>query len=220
MARRHGLVGIMVTVVVALGFRSAVADWYDVPTGSMQPTILIGDRIFVNKLAYDLKVPFVGTRLATWGDPVRGDIVVCSSPVDGTRLVKRIIAGPGDEVAMRDGRLWINGEPLDYAADPAVGLPMGESGRGMEFGTERLGGREHPVAATPWRRAVRDFGPLTVPADRFFVMGDNRDNSGDSRHWGFVERDAVAGRALGLVMSLDRQDGWRPRWSRFGRQLS
>lgn len=219
MARRHGIVGILVTVVAALGFRSAIADWYDVPTGSMQPTILIGDRIFVNKLAYDLKVPFTGVRVATWGDPARGDIVICASPVDGVRLVKRVVAGPGDEVAMRDGRLWINGRQLAYVPDPAVGEPLGDAGRGMEFSRETLGEHEHAVAAAPWKRAVRDFGPVTVPADSYFVMGDNRDNSGDSRHWGFVDRGTIAGQATGLVMSFDRENRWRPRWSRFGRGL-
>lgn len=219
LACRHGVVGIVVTVVAVLGFRSAVADWYDVPTGSMQPTILIGDRIFVNKLAYDLKVPFTGVRIATWGDPVRGDVVICASPVDGTRLVKRVVAGPGDEVAMKDGLVWINGRRLTYVPDAAGGIPLGEAGLGMTFSRETLGGREHIVAAMPGKRSMRDFGPVTVPADSYFVMGDNRDNSGDSRHWGFVDRGTVAGRVTGLAMSLDKENGWRPRWSRFGRNL-
>lgn len=219
-ARRQGLVGILVTVVAALGFRSAVADWYDVPTGSMQPTILIGDRIFVNKLAYDLTVPFAGIEVARRGDPERGDIVICASPADGVRLVKRVIALPGDVIAMQGGQLVINGEVLDYEAAPGVGAPMGEGGRGMEFSLETLGERVHPVAHMPWRRAVRDFGPVEVPAGKYFMMGDNRDNSGDSRHWGFVDREAISGRVTCVALSLDREHGWLPRWSRFGRELN
>ena len=218
-ARRQGLIGILVMVVAALGFRSAVADWYDVPTGSMQPTILIGDRIFVNKLAYDLTVPFTGIEVARWSDPARGDIVICSSPADGVRLVKRVIALPGDVIAMQGGRLVINGDVLDYETAPGAGAPMGEDGRGMEFSLETLGERVHPVARMPWRRAVRDFGPVEVPAGKYFMMGDNRDNSGDSRHWGFVDREAISGRATGIALSLDREHGWLPRWSRFGRGL-
>jgi len=219
-ARRQGLVGIIVMVVAALGFRSAVADWYDVPSGSMQPTILVGDRIFVNKLAYDVTVPFTGIEVARWGDPARGDIVICSSPADGVRLVKRVVAVPGDVIAMREGRLVINGEVSRYRIDPSVGVPMGDDGNGMEFYTETLGERTHPVARMPWRRAVRDFGPLEVPAGKYFMMGDNRDNSGDSRLWGFVDRETVTGRVTGIALSLDREHGWWPRWSRFGRGVS
>lgn len=217
--RRQGLVGFIVTIAVALGFRSAIADWYDVPTGSMQPTILIGDRIVVNKLAYELRVPFTGIEVARWADPEPGDIVICNSPADGVRLVKRVVAVPGDVVAMESGRLVINGESLAYEAAPGVGAPMGDGGNGMIFMEETLGDTVHPVAAMPWRRAVRDFGPVTIPAGKYFMMGDNRDNSGDSRHWGFVDRETISGRATGIALSLDREHGWRPRWSRFGRGL-
>ena len=92
---RHWIFSTLLLVLTVFSFRSAVADWNDVPTGSMKPTILIGDRIFVNKLAYDLKIPFTSTRLATWGDPERGDIVICWSPADGARLVKRVVGGAG-----------------------------------------------------------------------------------------------------------------------------
>src|SRR2546421_2529771 len=96
-------------VVLMIIFRSALADWNDVPTGSMNPTILEGDRIFVNKLAYDLKVPFTTWHVAEWADPGRGDVVVFYSPVDGERLVKRVAAVPGDTVAMVNNQLVVNG---------------------------------------------------------------------------------------------------------------
>jgi signal peptidase I len=216
--RQSWLFSILVMLLVVGGFRSAIADWHDVPTGSMRPTIEIGDRIVVNKLAYDLKLPFTRVRLLTWAAPARGEIVTCYSPVDGTRLVKRVVAVPGDVIAMRGSRLLINGEPVSYAplpgaADRADDLP------GAVLWTEDLAGREHTVAIMPEVRAVREFGPVSVPAGKFFMMGDNRDNSGDSRHFGFVDRGAIAGRVVGVALSLDRQGDWRPRWSRFFQRL-
>src|SRR4051812_49838603 len=103
-------------VLVVLSFRSSIADWNDVPTGSMKPNILEGDRIFVNKLAYDLKVPFTTMHLATWDNPRRGDVVVFFSPDEGVRLVKRVIAVPGDTVELRDNELYLNGNRAEYSA--------------------------------------------------------------------------------------------------------
>src|SRR6186713_1565178 len=100
----------LLMLLVVSSLRSALADWNDVPTGSMKPTIEIGDRVVVNKLAYDLKLPFTTIELFRWGNPKRGDIVVLFSPVDGTRLVKRVVALPGDRVAMYDNQLYVNGK--------------------------------------------------------------------------------------------------------------
>ena len=100
---------VLIALLLATSFKSAIADWNVVPTGSMQPSILEGDRIFVNKLAFDLKVPYTTWHIAEWGSPVRGDIVVFYSPVDGQRLVKRVVGLPGDTIAMRNNRLVING---------------------------------------------------------------------------------------------------------------
>jgi len=217
--RQSWLFSILVMLLVVGGFRSAVADWHDVPTGSMQPTIQIGDRIVVNKLAYDLKIPFTRVRLLTWGEPARGEIVTCYSPADGARLVKRVVAVPGDVIEMRGSRLLINGETATYAPLPGA-ADGGAEPPGVVYWTEDLTGREHTVAIMPDARAVRDFGPVAVPAGKFFMMGDNRDNSGDSRHFGFVDRSAVAGRVVGVALSLDKADAWRPRWSRFFQRLS
>src|SRR5215468_9503033 len=103
-------------ILLAIGFsiRSSLADWNDVPTGSMRPTILEGDRVYVNKLAYDLKVPFTTWHIAEWDNPHPGDIVVFFSPYDGQRLVKRVIGLPGDTIELRDNSLVINGEPIKY----------------------------------------------------------------------------------------------------------
>src|SRR5437867_6033459 len=105
---------LLVLALVLFSLRSSLADWNDVPTGSMKPTILEGDRVFVNKLAFDLKVPFTTWRLATWGEPKRGDIVVFFSPYDGIRLVKRVIGLPGDQIELRDNKLFVNGTAVDY----------------------------------------------------------------------------------------------------------
>jgi signal peptidase I len=223
-AKKSWLVGwwewirpIVIVLLVLSVLRSAVADWNDVPSGSMRPTILEGDRIFVNKLAYDLKVPFLGWRLVQWSSPQRGEVVVFFSPLDGTRMVKRVIAVPGDQVELRDNQLLINGEPATYEPlDAAIidQIPPGERA-GHRFAAERLGDQSHPVMAINDAESPRFFGPAVVPADHFFVMGDNRDNSFDSRFFGFVPRSAVVGRAEAVVFSLDRGDSYRPRWHRF-----
>src|SRR5688572_4468435 len=114
MVWRNWIKPVVIVLLILSMFRSAVADWNVVPSGSMKPTLLVGDRILVNKLAYDLKVPFLGWRLAHWADPQRGDVVVFFSPLDGTRMVKRVIALPGDRVELVDNRLWVNGEPARY----------------------------------------------------------------------------------------------------------
>ena len=208
---------LLVVVLVLGSFRSAVADWNDVPSGSMRPTILEGERIFVNKLAYDLKVPFTTWHVAEWADPQAGEIVICYSPADGTRLVKRIIAGPGDRLEMVNNQLIINGLPTVYgdpAPGPLVNIPGGHRLR-QELVTEQLGDVTHPVMLTPGLIAQRDIQPLTIPAGSYFVMGDNRDQSADSRMFGFVPREDIVGRASAVVISVDPERYYRPRWSRF-----
>ena len=116
---RHDAKPLLITVLVLSAFRSAIADWNDVPTGSMKPTILEGDRVFVNKLAYDLKFPFTTWHLAQWDNPKRGDIVVFYSPLDGKRLVKRVVGLPGDRIELRNNRLLVNDAPVTYRA-PAI----------------------------------------------------------------------------------------------------
>ncbi len=197
----------LIVLLVALSsFRSAVADWNDVPTGSMKPTILEGDRVFVNKIAYDLKVPFTTWRLAEWDDPHRGDIVVLLSPEDGRRLIKRVIGLPGDLLTLRDNHLFVNGEPAQYEAiDPAIAArlrPHQPMRRYLAW--EELGGERHPVMVTPALHSpLEDFGPIAVPKGEYFMMGDNRDESRDSRVIGFVPRELILGQALGVAFSVD-----------------
>lgn len=219
--RKSGLISMALVLVGVLTVRSAIADWNDVPTGSMKPTILVGDRIFVNKLAYDLKFPFTGWRLATWDNPHRGDIVTCWSPENGSRLVKRVVGVPGDTLAMHGGQVLLNGRPLDYQPIDRAGLEaiMGKDADGKLFYTENLEGVRHVVAFQPDRRALRDFGPVVIPDDQYFMMGDNRDNSADSRYFGLVDRKAIIGQATGVALSLDYDNWYLPRWTRFFRRL-
>jgi signal peptidase I len=208
---------LLILAAILFSVRSSLADWNDVPSGSMQPTILVGDRIFVNKLAYDLKVPFTTWHLAQWSNPQRGDIVVFYSPHDGTRLVKRVVGLPGDTVELRDEQLVINGSPVAYAplgVEISGELPRAER-QGNQFATEELPARDHVVMATPRLPAKRTFDPVHVPAGCYFMMGDNRDNSFDSRYFGVVERKQILGKATAVVLSLDHENYWLPRTDRF-----
>ena len=207
----------LVMALIVFSMRSSMADWNDVPTGSMKPTILEGDSIFVNKLAYDLKVPFTTRHLAEWSNPHRGDIVVFYSPHDGQRLVKRVVGLPGDTLELRHNTLILNGQPVDYQPLAQELLrDVSPSDRAVQvFAGEQLPGRAHAVAAIPQVSAKRDFGPIVVPEDRYFMMGDNRDNSFDSRYFGAVERRRILGRATSVVLSLDNSRHWQPRWRRF-----
>jgi signal peptidase I len=211
----------LVILIVLFSFRSAVADWNDVPTGSMRPTILEGDRIFVNKLAYDLKIPFTQVRLMTWGDPQRGDVVVLYSPADETRLVKRVIGVPGDTLELRGNRLWVNGKPAAYEApdDEWVRHIEEESRTKHLFAREVIDDDAHPVMWTPGVVAPRNLRPLVVPPDHYFVMGDNRDQSRDSRSFGFVSRRRIVGRSSLVVLSMNPDRYYVPRWNRFFHEL-
>lgn len=208
---------LFVVIIITSAFRSAIADWYDVPTGSMKPTIIEGDRIFVNKLAYDLKLPFTTVQVAHWDDPRRGDIVVFYSPYDGKRLVKRVMGEPGDRIELVDNHVYVNGkiaqyEPLNSTiSDQLSSADRQES----QFAEEKFNDKEHPVMLSPSRPALRSFGPVRVPQGHYFVMGDNRDNSFDSRWFGFVERHRIVGRASTVVASLNPEDHYLPRWHRF-----
>jgi signal peptidase I len=208
---------IFIALMIATSFKSAIADWNVVPTGSMKPTIVEGDRIFVNKLAYDLKVPYTTWHIAEWRDPQRGEIVVFYSPADNKRLVKRVVGLPGDSVAMRNNELSINGKALRYELidQQKTDNPAPDMDSNQYCFMENLTGKIHPMMITPHQPSRHSFGPLTVPKGQFFMMGDNRDNSADSRYFGFVERNRIVGQATGIVASLDINNNYWPRWERF-----
>ena len=211
---------VFIFIILAMGvFRSAVANWYLVPTGSMKPTILEGDYVLTDKTAYQLHIPFTDKVIASWAQPQRGDIVVFDSPRDGTRLVKRVVGLPGDSIEMRDNRLLINGQALDYQ--------VGEQGIANTawFDSplplvvdEDLGGVHHPIAVRDsFNPYYQNFSEVKVPQGHYFMLGDNRDNSGDSRVFGMVAEHLIAGRARYIIVSLDWNGNYLPR---NGRALS
>lgn len=202
--------------------RSSIADWNDVPTGSMEPTILPGDRIFVNKLAYGLRLPFTSVWLAEWGDPKPGDIVTFFSPEDGQRLVKRIIAGPGDTIELRDNVVYVNGSRLEYGPMPTTlgQIPTDPRTGPQNIASEFVGGRRHAVMETPAiSSAMRSFGPVEVPKGHYFMLGDNRDISKDSRFIGAIPRAKITGRSPAVALSVNPKNYYMPRLSRFFKSL-
>ena len=178
---------IVIAVILALFIRTFVVQAFKIPSGSMKPTLLVGDHILVNKFIYGIKLPFADRTLVELGKPKRGDVIVFKFPHDPKKdYIKRVIGLPGDKVQLTNKRLFINGTPVE---DPhASYLPYGN---------------------------YRSFGPVTVPADRLFVMGDNRDESSDSRVWGFVPFSNLKGKAFLIYWSWNREE-FGVRWSRLG----
>jgi signal peptidase I len=188
------IIPVLVAVAVVLVARSSFADHYVVPSGSMEPTVQVGDQVCVSKIAYGLRVPMSHTYVVRGSAPARGDVVVLASPTDGEVLLKRVVAIPGDVVAIDDGHVTIDGIPA----------PVTEHDGGL---VEEFGGRTHPLGGE--YGGGPDFGPTKVPADRFLVLGDNRGNSRDGRFFGWVERDAILGRAMAVCLRTG-QPVWQP----------
>jgi signal peptidase I len=194
-------------------FKSAIADLNSISGRSMQPTLLDGDKVWVNKLAYDMKIPFTDISLFSTGEPGRGDIVIIDSAAAGKRLVKRIIGLPGDTVYIRNNVLMVNNEIADYEI-------LAESREAVTI-VEHLFETSHQAMFSSVRgnRSTRSYGPAQVPQDHFFVLGDNRDNSADSRLYSFIPRDQLVGRSSSVVFSLDSEHSFRPRSGRFLAEL-
>lgn len=209
----------LIVISVVAPFRSAIADYNYIPSGSMKPTLLVGDNVFVNKLAYDLKVPFTTCHIAQWGNPERGEVVVFYGPKDRIRMVKRVIGLPGDRIEMKDNCLIINGNPVDYApSEPVAGLTVVEQ-KLCEFNNEKLGDRFHAIMKIPFTNSLRDFEPVEVPEGKYFMLGDCRDNSKDSRFWGFVDRTDIVGRAEMVLWSKPAWELATPIIERFLRKI-
>ncbi|SFS19424.1 signal peptidase I [Dyella sp. OK004] len=210
LSKNKGFITFMLCMLV---FRSAVADWNVVPTGSMQPTIRIGDRIVVDKTAYDLRLPLTHLSLVHLADPKRGDIVVLDSKAADEKLVKRVIGVPGDVVALRDNHLYVDGQPAHYSHALVSGI-RDDAVEPASYAIESYDGMRHLIR-TSSPGGSRDFGPVTVPTGEYLLLGDNRDNSADSRYFGFFPRSEITGRATRVAMSLDPGDHYLPRGGRF-----
>jgi len=177
------IVGTLLMLSLLFSARASLADHYHVPTGSMQPTVEPGDRVLVNKAAYGVRVPGTDLRLARFGGPAAGDVVVLESPEDGITLLKRVVAVPGQTVEVERGHLTVDGRRV---------LVRAGTGGLVEEGP----GEPHRVSMASG--GGPDYGPRTLPADRYLVVGDNRGNSRDGRMFGLVDRDAMRGQVLGV----------------------
>ncbi|MCW8108362.1 signal peptidase I [Alteromonas ponticola] len=191
-----------------LVFRSSIADWYHVPSASMEPNLIGGDRIFVNKTAYALEVPFTDIKLFSTGHVNRGDIVTINSSAADEHLVKRVIGLPGDNIAMVDNRLFINDSPVKYQL---ITQSLRNEALEETFYTVQITQQSHPLSS---------FGPITVPAGHVLVLGDNRNHSADSRVYGFIPIAELQGKALKIVASFDKTKYWLPRSDRWFKPLT
>ena len=202
-ARRKSLVreyaeAIFIAVMLALVIRQCGVQAFTIPSGSMMDTLLVGDYILVNKFLYGAELPFTDTHLPGFRKPERGDIVVFKYPNDESRdFIKRIIAVGGDTVQVQDNRVKLNGRPIEEPYVRPGSIPAAPSGHcGYLYGCD----------------------PLVVPPGSYFVMGDNRDNSQDSRYWGFVRGEKIRGKAFLIYWSWNGESHW-PRWGRLGNWL-
>jgi signal peptidase I len=192
---------LLIAALIAFFVRSFVVQAFKIPSSSMEPTLLVGDHLLVNRLSYIMKVPFTDIVILNLGNPSRGDVVVFRYPVDRSKdFIKRVIGTEGDVVAIKDKVIYLNGRKMN---DPHA-----------FFAEDSI---------IPGVFSQRDnFGPIKVPPDSYFVMGDNRDRSLDGRFWGFVKKEDLVGRALIIYFSWDgRADDvfHYVRWERFGRLI-
>lgn len=185
---------VLAVIAVIAVARGSLADHYVVPTGSMEPTLMPGDRVFVDKTAYGWRLPYTDIELGGDAPPHAGDVVIFDSPEDGTRLVKRVVAVPGDRVEVRDGHLFVNGQPLSPPGQPGV---------------ERFpGGETHELSLA--HGGGPDLAPLEIPPGKLLMMGDARGNSRDGRFFGLVDEQAVYARALRVFYRSHDGFVWKP----------
>lgn len=227
-------------VLIALFVRAFIVEAFKIPSKSMVPTLMVGDHIFVNKFAYGIRIPIMGKWIAHFKTPERGEVVVFIYPRnESLDFIKRVVGLPGDKIAVHGSDLVVNGAKVEIQALPVSGvnpknkrellvnvpaglpalfaiLPFFPDWQEYKFYDEKLGNVEHWMQHSIFPR-LEDF-EITVPENHFFVMGDNRENSSDSREWGFVPMDNLKGRALFIWLSLDHDQGG-VRWDRFGKWI-
>jgi signal peptidase I len=193
-------------LMVVLLVRSFLVEPFRIPSGSMMPTLLVGDFILVNKFAYGLRLPVLNTRFVEIGSPQRGDVVVFRYPENpSVDYIKRVVGLPGDQVAYFNKTLYVNGQRVEQQPLQAYQGPQSEMVPGALVRLEALQDAEHEIMVQPWKPSLE--GEFTVPAGQYFVMGDNRDNSNDSRYWGTVPEDHLVGRAFLIWMNWNASAG-------------
>lgn len=194
--------GLICLILCFFSFRTAVADWSRVVSGSMEPTLYAGDWMVVNKVFYGPSIPFTGIKLLSWGSPARGDIIAFYPPHTDELFVKRVIGVPGDTVSLRRSEVYVNGELLtQFEVRSSVGARIGR---------ESIGDGSHLVQFSAGRD-LTGFRRFVVPEGKYFVLGDHRNNSADSRYWGYVDEDRIIGDVSHVAVSLSPQ---RPLGSR------
>lgn len=229
---REYLEALLIAALIAFTIRAFVFEAFKIPSGSMIPTLSVGDHIFVNKFTYGLRIPFTKIHIWEREGPERGEVVVFIYPVDNDKdFIKRVMGVPGDKIRLEGTDVFVNGEklvhrPLEARPDPAnkreliiengvkKEIPYERGWEDFEFVEEVTNGYPHIVQYEKF--GVREPLEFTVPEGHYFMMGDNRDNSADSREWGFVPYENIKGRAMFVWLSLDRDQGGI-RWSEFGR---
>jgi signal peptidase I len=183
---------IFIAVVLALIIKTSIVEAYKIPTASMEDTLLIGDFLLANKFVYGAQLPLVGWRLPAFSQPERGDVVIFLFPGDGvTKYIKRCVGVPGDTILVRDKVLYVNGEP--YPNPPEAKFIDTTVAGEQIIHPRRMGGQN----------SRDNFGPYVVPRDSYFMMGDNRDNSYDSRYWRAVPKELILGQAMVIHWSWD-----------------
>jgi signal peptidase I len=205
-------------ILLVLLLRSFVAEPFRIPSGSMMPTLLIGDFILVNKFAYGLRLPVLNTKFLDLGEPKRGDVAVFRYPENPSiDYIKRVVGLPGDHLAYYEKVLYVNGVPVEQeTVSTYVGVGAGEAMTGASLRSEHLGDETHKILIQPGAPGVE--GEFVVPEGQYFVMGDNRDNSNDSRYWGAVAEEHLVGRAFVIWMNWDAANGGIT-WSRIGQRI-
>jgi signal peptidase I len=216
-------------ILIVLLLRSFLVEPFRIPSGSMMPTLLVGDFILVNKFAYGIRLPVLNRKVVEIGLPERGDVTVFRYPQNpGVDYIKRIVGVPGDTIAYGNKMLYVNGEPQ---TQQPLGIYSGSGSGARETGVlhnrEKLGAVEHEVLVNP---RTPDFGfgcqvlargPITVPEGHYFAMGDNRDNSNDSRCWGLVPEENLVGKAFAIWMNWDSNSpGFPVAWGRLGNSIN
>ena len=214
--------------LIVLVIRSFMVEPFRIPSGSMMPSLLVGDFILVNKYAYGLRLPVTDTKIIEVGEPERSDVVVFRFPLDkSTDYIKRVVGLPGDRIAYRNKVLYINDKPMEYRS---IGMYEGEGSGARQTGSllaeETLVDVEHPILVNTrapdfgFNCTVLASGAVEVPEGHYFVVGDNRDNSNDSRCWGFVPEDHLVGKAFAIWMNWDSQRAGFPiAWERIGETI-
>ena len=194
---REYIESILIAVIMALIIKAFIVQAFKIPSGSMIPTLQIGDHILVNKFIYGVKIPFTDRILIPVNLPVYGDIIVFKFPEDEKKdFIKRVVGQPGDSIEIKDKKVYVNGK----------------------FVAEQFAAHSDPMLYPGAIQPRDNFGPIVVPEDSYFVMGDNRDFSLDSRYWGFVKLNKIRGKAFIIYWSWDGEDSW-VRWGRIGMRI-